>query len=105
MKKIKKKLPKNIKLLKTAELQRAIAEIITNPNKTWKKLKREKYMVPKSYFQNNLTLNLKPSDPTDFLLIPTYTILHSTMGTSRDPKTCRIDVGISIIRTTPPCKI
>ncbi len=65
-----KKLPKNIQLLKRAELQRAIAEIITNPNETWKNLKRERYMVPKSYFQNNWTLNLKPSGPTDFLLIP-----------------------------------
>jgi hypothetical protein len=53
MKKIERKLPKNIQLLKRAELQRAIAEIITNPNKTWKNLKREKNMVPKSYFQNN----------------------------------------------------
>ena len=33
--------------------QTAIATIITNPNKNWKNLKREKYMVPKSYFQNN----------------------------------------------------
>jgi hypothetical protein len=53
MKKNERKLPKNIQLLKRAELQRAIAEIITNPNKTWKNLKRERYMVPKSYFQNN----------------------------------------------------
>jgi hypothetical protein len=34
MKKIERKLPKNIQLLKRAELQRAITEIITNPNKT-----------------------------------------------------------------------
>ncbi len=53
MKKIERKLPKNIKLLKTAELQRAIAEIITNPNKAWKNLKKVRYMVAKSYFQNN----------------------------------------------------
>jgi hypothetical protein len=53
MKKIETKLPINIKLLKRAELQKAIAEIITNPNETWKKLKRKKYMVPKPYFQNN----------------------------------------------------
>ncbi len=57
MKKIERKLPKNIQLLKRVELQRAIAEIITNPNKTWKNLKRERYMVPKSYFQINWTLN------------------------------------------------
>jgi hypothetical protein len=53
MKKVERKLPKNIQLLKQAKLQRAISEIITNPNKTWMNLKREKYMVPKSYFQNN----------------------------------------------------
>jgi hypothetical protein len=53
MKKIERKLPKNIQLLKRAELQRVIVEIITNPNKTWKNLKRERYMVPKSYSQNN----------------------------------------------------
>jgi hypothetical protein len=35
------------------DLQTAIATIITNPNETWKNLKREKYMAPKSYFQNN----------------------------------------------------
>jgi hypothetical protein len=53
MKKIKRKLPKNIQLLKQVELQRLIAEIITNPNKTWKNLKRERNMGSKSYFQNN----------------------------------------------------
>jgi hypothetical protein len=26
-------------------------KIITNPNENWKKLKREKYMTEKSYFQ------------------------------------------------------
>jgi hypothetical protein len=52
MKKNERKLPKNIQLLKKAKLQRAIAEMITNPNETWKDLKRERYMVPKSYFQN-----------------------------------------------------
>jgi hypothetical protein len=34
MKKIERKLPKNIQLLKRAKIQRAIAEIITNPNET-----------------------------------------------------------------------
>jgi hypothetical protein len=53
MKKIERKLPKNIQLLKQVELQKLIAEIITNPNKTWKNLKRERYMGSKSYFQNN----------------------------------------------------
>jgi hypothetical protein len=53
VKKIARKLPKNIQLLKRAKLQRVIAETITNPNKTWKNLKRKRYMVPKSYFQNN----------------------------------------------------
>ncbi len=33
------------------DLQTAIAIILTNPNETWKNLKREKYMVPKSCFQ------------------------------------------------------
>jgi hypothetical protein len=53
MKKMERKLPKNIQLLKQVELQRAISEIITNPNETWMNLKGERYMVPKSYFQNN----------------------------------------------------
>jgi hypothetical protein len=53
MKKIERKLPKNIKPFKLVEIQRATTEIITNPNETWKNLKRERYMVPKSYFQNN----------------------------------------------------
>ncbi len=46
------KLLKNIERMKRVELQPAITTIITNPYKKWKKLKREKYMVPKSYFQN-----------------------------------------------------
>jgi hypothetical protein len=53
MRKIEGKLFKNIERMKRVELQPAIATIITNPNKKWKKIKREKYMVPKSYFQNN----------------------------------------------------
>jgi hypothetical protein len=53
MKKIERKLPKNIKQMKKVDLQTAIATIITYPNEKWKNLKREKYMVPKSYFQNN----------------------------------------------------
>ncbi len=57
MKKIERKLPKNIQLLKWVELQRAISEIITNPNGTWMNLKKERYMVPTSHFQNNWTLN------------------------------------------------
>ncbi len=44
-------MPKKLSLLKHVELKQAIAEIITNPNKDWKKLKREKYMTEKSYFQ------------------------------------------------------
>jgi hypothetical protein len=53
LKKIERRLPKKIKRTKKVDLQTAIATIITNPNETWKNLKREKYMVPKSYFQNN----------------------------------------------------
>ncbi len=52
MRKIEGKLLKTIEQMKRVELQAAIATIITNPNKKWKKLKREKFMVPKSYFQN-----------------------------------------------------
>jgi len=48
--KIEKKLPKNIKRMKRVDLQTAIARIITNPNETWRNLKRDKYMVPKSHF-------------------------------------------------------
>ncbi len=40
-----------LSLLKHVHLKQAIAEIITNPNKNWKKLKRKKYMTEKSYFQ------------------------------------------------------
>ncbi len=43
MRKIEQKLPKNIKFLKMDELKRAIAEIITNPNETWKNIKKERY--------------------------------------------------------------
>jgi hypothetical protein len=53
LKKIERRLAKKIKRTKKVDLQTAIATIITNPNETWKNLKREKYMVPKSYFQNN----------------------------------------------------
>ncbi len=49
--KIEKNLPKNIKRMKRVDLQTAIATIITNPNETWK---------------NQLTINLKPSSPTDY---------------------------------------
>jgi hypothetical protein len=49
--KIKKKMPKKLSLLEHVDLKQAIAEIITNPNKNWKKLKREKYMTEISYFQ------------------------------------------------------
>jgi hypothetical protein len=52
MKKIERKLHKNIKRMKKVDLQTLIATIITNPNKKWKKLKSEKYRVTKSYFQN-----------------------------------------------------
>jgi hypothetical protein len=52
-KKIERKLPQNIKQIKKVDLQTAIATIIRHPNKKWKNLKREKYMVPKSYFKNN----------------------------------------------------
>jgi hypothetical protein len=53
MRKIERKLVKNIEQIKRVELQPAIASIITNPNKKWKSLKGEKYMVQRSYFQNN----------------------------------------------------
>jgi hypothetical protein len=49
--KIKEKMPKKLSLLEHVDLKQAIAEIVTNPNKNWKKLKREKYMTEKSYFQ------------------------------------------------------
>jgi hypothetical protein len=53
MHKIKRKLPKHIEKIKWVELQQAIATMITNPNKIWNNLRKEKYMVPKSYFQTN----------------------------------------------------
>jgi hypothetical protein len=44
-------MPKKLSLIENVDLKQAIIEIITNPNKNWKKLKREKYMTEKSYFQ------------------------------------------------------
>jgi hypothetical protein len=41
LKKIERRLPKKIKRTKKVDLQTAIATIITNPNETWKNLKRE----------------------------------------------------------------
>jgi hypothetical protein len=49
--KIEKKMPKKLSLMKNVDLKQAIAEIITNPNKNWKRQKREKYMTEKYYFQ------------------------------------------------------
>jgi hypothetical protein len=49
--KIKNKMPKKVSLLENVDKKQAIAEIITNPSKNWKNLKREKYMTEKSYFQ------------------------------------------------------
>jgi hypothetical protein len=37
--------------MENVDLKQATAEIITNPNKNWNKLKREKNMTEKSYFQ------------------------------------------------------
>jgi hypothetical protein len=37
--------------MENVDLKEAIAEIITNPNKDWKRQKREKYMTEKYYFQ------------------------------------------------------
>ena len=53
MKKIKKKIPKNIQQMEDLDLQKAIATMITKPNETWKRIRGEKYMVPRSYFQND----------------------------------------------------
>jgi hypothetical protein len=44
-------MPKKLSLLENVDLKQAITEIITNPNKNWKKLKREKNMTEKYYFQ------------------------------------------------------
>jgi hypothetical protein len=49
--KIEKKMPKKLNLLEHVDFKQAIAEIITNPNENWKKLKREKYITEKSNFQ------------------------------------------------------
>jgi hypothetical protein len=42
---------KKLSLMENVDLKQAIAEIITNSNENWKKLKREKYKTEKSYFQ------------------------------------------------------
>jgi hypothetical protein len=44
-------MPKKLSLLEHGDLKQAIAEIITNPNKNWKKLNGGKYMTEKFYFQ------------------------------------------------------
>jgi hypothetical protein len=44
-------MPKELSLLEHVHLKQSIAEIITSPNENRKKLKREKYMTEKSYFQ------------------------------------------------------
>jgi hypothetical protein len=51
VKKIEKNMPKKLSLLEHVDLKQAIAEIITNPNENWRKLKREKYTTEKSNFQ------------------------------------------------------
>jgi len=43
-------MPKKLSLLEHVDLNQAIAEIFTNPNKNWKKLKKEKYITEKFYF-------------------------------------------------------
>ena len=53
MQKIQQKLPEHIETLKTIELQHAIATMITEPNEKWNNLRTEKYLVPRSYSQNN----------------------------------------------------
>ena len=50
LKRIERRLPKKIKRTKKVDLETAMATINTNPDEKWKNLKREKYMVPKSYF-------------------------------------------------------
>jgi hypothetical protein len=64
-------MPKKRSLLEHVHLKQSIAEIIMNPNKNWEKVKREKYMTEKSYFQEKITVYLKPSGPTDFFEITT----------------------------------
>ncbi len=44
-------MPKKLSLLEHVHLKQSIVEIITNPNENWKKLKKEKGMTEKSYFQ------------------------------------------------------
>jgi hypothetical protein len=44
-------MPEKQSLLEHLHLKQSIAEIITNPNENWKKLKRKKYMTEKTYFQ------------------------------------------------------
>ena len=50
MQKIECNLPKKIECLKKMDLQNAITTMITKPNKSWNKLRRKNYLVPKSYF-------------------------------------------------------
>jgi hypothetical protein len=66
LKKIERKLPKNIKQMKKVDLQTAIATIITYPKNLEEPQKRTEIILPKQ-----LKLNLKPLDPADYLSIPT----------------------------------
>jgi len=50
---MKKKIPIYIEQMGDLDLQTAISTMITEPNETWKKIGGDKYMVPRSYFQNN----------------------------------------------------
>jgi hypothetical protein len=52
-----------------------------------------------------ITINLKPSGPTDYFLFLRRAISQPTTANSRDPKTCRIDIGISNINMLTPAQI
>ncbi len=49
----KKKIPNNIQQMEDLDLHKAIATMITEPNEKWKRIRGEKNMVPRSYFQND----------------------------------------------------
>ncbi len=62
---------------------------------------------PADYLRSKkiITINLKPSGLTDYFLFLRRSILQPTTANSQDPKTCRIEVGISNIDKLMPAQI
>ena len=62
LKQIEKKIHKKIRQIEQSDLNTSIVDIITNPNKNWRKLKQQKYTTEKSFFPG--TDKKKENSPT-----------------------------------------